>query len=102
MEFIAAVLDSTNLDARNPCKLLYLKTESFKFSQKQFRLNFVFFSIVFSVIKEWSIFAIRNLCVDNVENQQIINQMTQVGVAKSNIVQELNIDLGSLRIKPNN
>lgn len=53
------------------------------------------------MIKEWSIFAIRNLCENNAENQRIIHQLTKVGDTKSDIIEELNLDLGSLRINPN-
>lgn len=53
----------------------------------------------FSVIKEWSILAIRNLCEGNVENQQLIASLTKVGDAdNSDILKEFNIDLGSMRI----
>lgn len=60
----------------------------------------LFVFIKFSVIKEWSILAIRNLCENNVENQQIISQLTKVGDANSDILKELNLDMGSLRINP--
>lgn len=53
------------------------------------------------MIKEWSILAIRNLCEGNAENQEIIRQLTKVGDTKSDIIKELNLDLGSLRINPN-
>lgn len=59
------------------------------------------FLIYFIVIKEWSILAIRNLCEDNMENQQIIRQLTKVGDSKSDTIKEFNLDLGSLRINPN-
>lgn len=53
-----------------------------------------------TVIKEWSILAIRNLCEDNLENQKIIQQLTKVGDAKSSdSVSELNLDMGLLRVK---
>lgn len=52
-------------------------------------------------MKEWSIFAIRNLCENNAENQQLIHQLSKVGDSKSGIVDEFNLDLGSLRINPN-
>lgn len=54
------------------------------------------------MIKEWSILAIRNLCENNLENQQIVRQLSKVGDAKnSDVLKEFNIDLGSLRINPN-
>lgn len=54
------------------------------------------------MIKEWSILAIRNLCENNAENQQIIRQLTKIGDAdNSDILKELNMDMGSLRIGPN-
>lgn len=35
------------------------------------------------------------------ENQQIISQLTKVGDSTSDTVKEFNLDLGSLRINPN-
>lgn len=58
--------------------------------------------ISFAVVKEWSILAIRNLCENNLENQQMIRELTKVGDANnSDILKEFNLDLGSLRINPN-
>lgn len=101
MDILMAVLDSTNLDARNPCK----------HSHKNVKINTLvniwplwasLFILVDTVIKEWSILAIRNLCENNAENQQLIRQLTKVGDAEnSDILKELNIDMGSLRIGPN-
>ncbi|KAG4076744.1 hypothetical protein HA402_002031 [Bradysia odoriphaga] len=69
MEIMTAVLDCTHMDARNP------------------------------LIKEWSILAIRNLCEGNMENQQLVANLTKVGDAdNSEILKEFNIDLGSMRI----
>ncbi|XP_055585846.1 ataxin-10 [Uranotaenia lowii] len=51
MEIMSAILDCTNLDARNP------------------------------FIQEWSILAIRNLCEENPENQQFIASLTKIGDA---------------------
>lgn len=63
---------------------------------------FLIITHLVSVIKEWSILAIRNLCENNPENQQIVRQMTKVGDAEnSDILKELNLDMGSLRINPN-
>ncbi|XP_055382900.1 ataxin-10 [Condylostylus longicornis] len=70
LNIIAAILDSTRPDARNP------------------------------MIKEWSILAIRNMCENCSENQQIISNLTKVGDASKNVLTELNLEMGSLRISP--
>lgn len=69
MEIIQGIFDCTNVDARNP------------------------------LIKEWSILAIRNLCERNMENQDIVRQLTRVGDASNPIVQEFGIESGVFRIK---
>uniref|UniRef100_A0A182QIB6 Ataxin-10 n=1 Tax=Anopheles farauti TaxID=69004 RepID=A0A182QIB6_9DIPT len=58
MDIIAAILECTNLDARNP------------------------------LIKEWSILAIHNLCDDNVENQQFILGLKKLGDAENSLLTE--------------
>uniref|UniRef100_A0A182LZQ1 Ataxin-10 n=1 Tax=Anopheles culicifacies TaxID=139723 RepID=A0A182LZQ1_9DIPT len=58
MDIIAAILECTNLDARNP------------------------------LIKEWSILAIHNLCDDNVENQQFIAGLKKLGNAENSLITE--------------
>lgn len=68
---IMAICDCTTVDARNP------------------------------LIKEWSILAIRNLCENCPENQEIIRNLCKVGDAPNEILKELNIEFGSLRIRPN-
>lgn len=69
MGILKAVLNCTTMDARNP------------------------------LIKEWSVLAIRNLCEDCPENQEIVAGLTKVGEAeKADIVKELNLELGSMRI----
>lgn len=94
MDIIMAVLDATSVDARNPCKY---STDNIL--SGNVRTNS---TPVFAVIKEWSILAIRNLCENNQENQTIIRQLTKVGDAdNSDILKELNLDLGSLRISSN-
>lgn len=63
-------------------------------------LNSLFF---IPVIKEWSILAIRNLCEDNDENQEMIRNLTKVGDAENPLLKEFGLDTGTLRIKkPNN
>ncbi|XP_053659880.1 ataxin-10 [Anopheles marshallii] len=66
MEIIAAILECTNLDARNP------------------------------LIKEWSILAIHNLCDDNVENQQFIAGLKNLGDAENSLITEYKS--GTIRI----
>lgn len=69
MDILLAVLNCTNVDARNP------------------------------LIKEWGVLAIRNLCWQCPENQELIRQLTKIGDAdNSNLVKEFNLDLGSMRI----
>ncbi|XP_041764446.1 ataxin-10 [Anopheles merus] len=58
MDIIAAILECTNLDARNP------------------------------LIKEWSILAIHNLCDDNLENQQFIAGLKKLGDAENSLLTE--------------
>ncbi|XP_063700854.1 ataxin-10 [Culicoides brevitarsis] len=67
MDILIAVLDCTNIDARNP------------------------------LLKEYSIWAIRNACENNPENQQFIASLTKIGKVKSEIVSE--ISEGVLRIQ---
>lgn len=69
MNILLAVLNCTNVDARNP------------------------------LIKEWGVLAIRNLCWRCPENQAVIRQLTKVGDAdNSDLLKEFNLDLGSMRI----
>ncbi|XP_052864734.1 ataxin-10 [Anopheles cruzii] len=58
MDIMAAILDCTSLDARNP------------------------------LIKEWSILAIHNLCEDNPENQQFISSLTKLAMAENSLLKE--------------
>ncbi|XP_055917426.1 ataxin-10 [Eupeodes corollae] len=69
-KLLPALLDCTNMDARNP------------------------------LIKEWSILAIRNACYDCPEIQQMISELTETGVAPNQLLTELNIEMGALRIQP--
>lgn len=57
--------------------------------KKLFSLDFAFFFIKFSVIKEYAIFAIRNACENNLENQQLIASLTKIKNIKSEIVTEI-------------
>lgn len=58
MDIIAAILECTNLDARNP------------------------------LIKEWSILAIHNLCDNNPENQEYIAGLKKLGDAENSLLTE--------------
>lgn len=71
MEIMQSIFDCTNVDARNP------------------------------LIKEWGILAIRNLCENNLENQEIVHQLTRVGDAHNPVLNEFGIDDGIFRIKKN-
>ncbi|KYQ90098.1 ataxin-10 [Tieghemostelium lacteum] len=44
-------------------------------------------------IREWSIFAIRNLCDENLQNQQLIQNLKMQGVAKNEELQDLGIQI---------
>lgn len=68
MEIMLSIFDCTNADARNP------------------------------LIKEWSVLAIRNLCEDNPENQEIVRSLTKVGDAENPLLKELGLESGMLRI----
>lgn len=69
MEIMQSIFECTNADARNP------------------------------LIKEWSILAVRNLCEENFENQEIVKQLTKMGDAPNPILNEFGIDKGIFRIK---
>lgn len=49
-------------------------------------------------MKEWSIVAIRNLCDGCLENQEFIKGLTKIGDASNDLVKELSLEMGSLRI----
>lgn len=49
-------------------------------------------------MKEWSIVAIRNLCDQCKENQEFVRNLSKVGDASNNLLKELNLEMGSLRI----
>lgn len=69
MGILAAVLNCTTVDARNP------------------------------LIKEWSVLAIRHLCEGCVENQELVRGLTKVGEADhSGLLKELNLEMGAMRI----
>lgn len=69
MQIFSAILECTNLDARNP------------------------------LIKEWSILAIRNLCDDNLENQKYVASLTKIGDTESSLQFDYNGTGGTIRIK---
>lgn len=68
-KLLPALLECTNMDARNP------------------------------LMKEWSILAIRNACYGCPEIQRMISELTETGAAPNQLLTELNIELGSLRIQ---
>lgn len=68
MEIMLSIFECTNADVRNP------------------------------LIKEWSIVAIRNLCEDNLENQEIVRNSTKVGDAENPISKEMGLESGMVRI----
>ncbi|KAH8277693.1 hypothetical protein KR018_003713, partial [Drosophila ironensis] len=67
-QLLPTLLESTVMDARNP------------------------------LMREWSILAIRNACINCPEAQQVIAGLTVQGPASNDIVSELNLELGALRI----
>lgn len=68
MEIMLSIFECTTADARNP------------------------------LIKEWSILAIRNLCEDNSENQDMVRNLTKVGDAENPLLREMGLEAGTLRI----
>ncbi|KAG5882825.1 hypothetical protein JTB14_033196 [Gonioctena quinquepunctata] len=64
-EVIPIILDSCNIDARNP------------------------------FITQWSILAIRNLCENNAENQKVIAGLHQQGTVSSDVLEEMGITVHS-------
>ncbi|KAL7735525.1 hypothetical protein ACLKA6_010557 [Drosophila palustris] len=67
-ELLPTLLECTVMDARNP------------------------------LMREWSILAIRNACINCPEAQQVIAGLTMQGAAPNDILSELNLDMGALRI----
>ncbi|KAH8415896.1 hypothetical protein KR222_003301, partial [Zaprionus bogoriensis] len=67
-QLLPALLDCTVMDARNP------------------------------LMREWSILAIRNACIGCPEAQQVIAGLSMQGTAPNDILSELNLDMGALRI----
>ncbi|XP_070140057.1 ataxin-10 isoform X2 [Drosophila kikkawai] len=67
-QLLPALLECTTMDARNP------------------------------LMREWSILAIRNACINCPEAQQVIAGLTMQGSAPNDILSELNLDMGALRI----
>ncbi|XP_018322752.1 ataxin-10 isoform X3 [Agrilus planipennis] len=63
MDGIAVILDCCNIDAKNP------------------------------FIIQWVIFAIHNLCENNLENQKIIASLNKQGVVDSEVLQEVGVML---------
>jgi ataxin-10 len=63
----------------------------------------LFLNLIFlpsTVIKEWTILAIRNICEDNLENQAFIESLTKVSTAKNANLKEFIEETGVMRIKP--
>lgn len=46
-----------------------------------------------TVIMQWTILALRNLCEDNPANQEIIRNCSRVGVVESSVLQEMGVTL---------
>ncbi|EGC32408.1 hypothetical protein DICPUDRAFT_89226 [Dictyostelium purpureum] len=57
-------------------------------------LNHCRFDIKNPYIKEWSVFAIRNLCEENQENQNVINNLKMEGIANQKELNDLGIEVG--------
>ncbi|XP_049817060.1 ataxin-10 isoform X2 [Aethina tumida] len=62
-EIIPVILECCNIDARNP------------------------------FIMQWSIFAIRNICENNVENQKIIGGLSKIGTVSNDVLKKSGITL---------
>ena len=45
------------------------------------------------IITQWVVFAIRNLCEDNLENQAIIGAMDKKGAMDKSALRDLGIDI---------
>ena len=45
------------------------------------------------IITQWVVFAIRNLCEDNLENQAIIGAMEKKGAMDKSALRDLGIDI---------
>ena len=63
MDAIPLLLDCCNIDARNP------------------------------LIMQWTILALRNLCEDNPENQEVVRNCSRIGVVESSALQEMGLAL---------
>ncbi|KAN0043443.1 hypothetical protein ACTA71_011102 [Dictyostelium dimigraforme] len=57
-------------------------------------LNHCRFDVNNPYIKEWSVFAIRNLCEDNLDNQNLIESLKIKGVASNDELKDLGIEVG--------
>lgn len=68
LEIMLSIFECTNADARNP------------------------------LIKEWSIMTLRNLCEDNLQNQEIVRNLTKIENAENPVLKEMGLDSGILRI----
>lgn len=68
MEILHCILECTIADARNP------------------------------LIKEWSVLAIKNLCENNYENQEIVRNLTKLKNVENPVLKEFGLDLNTLRI----
>ncbi|XP_064540410.1 ataxin-10 [Drosophila montana] len=67
-QLLPALLECTVMDARNP------------------------------LMREWSILAVRNACINCPDAQQVIAGLTMQGAAPNDLLSELNLDMGALRI----
>ncbi|XP_034177067.1 ataxin-10 isoform X1 [Osmia lignaria lignaria] len=63
MNGVPLLLDCCNIDAKNP------------------------------LIMQWTILALRNLCEDNPENQEIIQNCTRVGIVENSVLMEVGLTL---------
>lgn len=59
----------------------------------QFQVDTMLHSFHCLVIREWAVFAIRNLCDGNVENQASISQLEQRGMADSPVCRQLGVEV---------
>lgn len=76
----------------------------YKIFNGTFLFSYIFLNIVI-VIMQWVIFAIRNLCENNLKNQEIIAGLHKEGTVSSSTLEEMGLTLhdggdNSIKIVP--
>ncbi|KAF4795030.1 hypothetical protein TURU_096542 [Turdus rufiventris] len=84
LDGISLILDNCSIDDNNPC-ILYK---------------------IIEFVSQWAIYAIRNLTEDNEQNQALIAQMEQKGLADTSTLERMGLEIQQrddkliLRLKP--